>query len=155
MPDALMSVCTASDAVRTATRIRLKARITASGGPAKALFAASGGDDPRIDDLLTMERSLALFERAVRESAEDCPFTLTPTEPFFERQRPTGRWFLSSEGGGLFNIRISESDKRAGGGGSGRFMAGYGLNHSWSIRSGMEFGGAGLLNKSSIPRTSR
>ena len=147
MPDALLSVCTATDRVRGAAAAQLTSKIKALGGPARELHAASLGADPRIDDIVTLERSLALLERAVKESNQDCPFTLKQSEPFFERQRPTGRLFLSSEGGGLVNIRLSESDQRAGGGGSGRFMVGYGLSHDWSVRSGMEFGGAGLLDE--------
>ncbi len=147
MGNALMCVCHTRAGVREAARAELKASIANLGGPAKALWARSKGQADNIDELVTLERTLATLDRADGLTEERCSFLQQPQTPYVERQRANGRVFLASEGGGLFNIRLGDEELRMGGGGSGRVALGYGINERWSVRAGAEFGGAGLLNE--------
>ena len=52
---------------------------------------------------------------------------------------------MAVQGGGLMNLRFYD-EFRAGGGGSGRIDLGRGFGPNWSLRMGLEMGGAGLFD---------
>jgi len=148
MSKALVCVCRTTPAVRELTARILQDDIRSLGGPALDAWVKNGKDIDEISTLMTHERTAKLLDRARREADKDCPFHFESKTPYEERNRATHRLFISTEGGGLLNTRFMNGEVFAGGGGSGRFMVGYGLDPDWSVRLGAEMGGAGLVDKS-------
>ncbi len=137
MPQALLSVCTASAEARVAAQ----AQLSSPEDEIKRLWSENGESFDGLEKQLTRHRASLLLASALTRASNDCPFYLLQQEPFLERQRAVGRWFLSFGGGGLLNIRLGQDEARGGGGGAGRAALGYGLSPNWSVRQGVEWGG--------------
>ncbi|MEE2786581.1 MAG: hypothetical protein VX589_04515 [Myxococcota bacterium] len=147
MPQSLLNVCPASIETRRAGLRGLKAQVDALGGPIERAWENNGKSLNGLELLLTRNRAYTLLSTTMERAPKQCPFYLKIRRPYVERHRAVGRSYMGVEGGGLFNLRLGTETGRAGGGGAGRLIYGYGLSPRWSIRMGIESGGAGFLNR--------
>ena len=144
--DILLIICPSSLELRNAVHTQLKTR-RSQHGDLKALWHAKGQDVKAISVPLRHERSLKLYASGLARAEQDCPFWVPPSSAYIERHRPTKQWYIGVDGGGMFNILPKGSPLLFGFGGSSRMTAGYGLNAHWTLRFGLEVGGAGLLDQ--------
>ena len=146
MSDALILVCVADKETRDAALAHLARSQETLGGEPSKHWSEANKDEAKIKELMTISRSKTLLIKSLDVAQTRCPFRLTQKPIYTERHRVTDRFFMAFQGGGLMNIRFSD-ENRAGGGGSGRIDFGYGFGPFWSLRTGLEMGGAGLLMK--------
>jgi len=148
VPNALHCVCRADTETLEAAQTWLEAKVERLGGPPERAWSANGADLSAIKRLLTADRTRQVLVAARAVAKERCPFWMHPSNSYVDRHRPAGRITFNFDGGGLFTATRLDGELRLGGGGSGRLSIAYGLNERWSIRSGPELGGAGLLDNS-------
>ena len=146
--DALIILCTASNELRTNAQHRLQ-QMPANQIDLRARWIKENKDLGKVSRLMRDNRAFLLFQSAFSRVPSDCPFWLEPEVPYVEKHRPTEQWFLAADGGGMLNILPASKPLRLGFGGSGRLLVGHGINESWVIKSGIEFGGAGLVDQDS------
>jgi hypothetical protein len=145
LPHALQSVCRVDGEVSQSSLVIARERFAALGGDVEAALDAAGGDPQEIRPILDAQRVVLLLESALRSADEDCPVWIRPGKPFRGRQTDRDRVSLTVEGGGLLTGRLSSTEARYGGGGSGRVFLGKRFEDvSWLL--GGEWGGAGLLD---------
>lgn len=147
MPDALQSVCAATEATRSAARDRLGRRIDALGGPVEDAYRKLGKRESAIKDLLFTTRVFRLLTEAMRRAPSECPFWITPSLAFHGLQTDAGRFILSLQSGGLLALQYVDKRVMPGAGGSGRLFLGRGLDERWTILGGVEFGGLALFQQ--------
>ncbi|MGC6418365.1 MAG: hypothetical protein ACON3Z_14680 [Bradymonadia bacterium] len=146
MNDALVCVCRASNDTREAGVRRLNEMIEKEGEDPREVWLAANKDEDAIAEIMTLTRSRRLLKVAAERATNDCPFFIETNGNYRERHRVTDRLFMAVQGGGLMNLRFSD-EFRAGGGGSGRIDLGRGFGPNWSLRMGLEMGGAGLFDE--------
>ncbi|MBV71056.1 MAG: hypothetical protein CMH52_06855 [Myxococcales bacterium] len=146
MSDALILVCVADQKTRQAALALFGQSQEKLGGDPSKIWSEANKDEPKVKELLTISRSKTLLSKALQVADQQCPFILTQKAVYTERHRVTDRFFMAFQGGGLMNIRFAD-ENRAGGGGSGRIDFGHGLGPFWSLRMGLEMGGAGLFDE--------
>lgn len=146
MPDALVSVCRTSEAVRRQALGRLDRRIAELGGPLQEAFAQTGSID-ELGELVTATRQRDLLAEALLRAPAQCPLWLAPDPEFRGIQTDAHRFTLTVEAGGILLAQVSGGRRDIGGGGSGRLLLLYGLDHSWSLLGGAELGGSALFQR--------
>lgn len=144
--DILLVICPASDALRQES-LRILTERVAQHGDLKEQYALANQELAAIKLPLRHHRSLLLFKSGLDRAKEDCPFWMGQASPYTERHRPTEQFLLGFDGGGMFNVTPNSKPLRFGFGGSSRLSIGYGTSHNTIWRFGLEFGGAGLLDK--------
>jgi hypothetical protein len=147
MPDALQSVCAATDATRNVARDTLGRRIDALGGPVEDAYRRLGRSESAIKELLFTTRVFRLLTEATRRAASECPFWITPSLAFHGLQTDAGRFILSLQSGGLLALQYLDRRVMPGAGGSGRLLVGRGLDERWTVLGGLEFGGIALFQQ--------
>ncbi len=145
-PNVLRSVCQVDAPQREGLRQWLSAQILAQGGPAEQAWVRNGGDLGAISQLLSLERTLMVLEWSEGELAHRCPFFLVPQADFGGVHSNAHRWVLLAESAGGGAAYLRDGALRFGGGGSARLLIGRGLNASWSLATGAEFGGGGAFS---------
>lgn len=155
LPQVIVSICTAPPEARTDLKAWLAATLTRAGGSARAVYEREGRDLDAVEELLRVERTLALLELA-SSRLDECPFWLSPRTPFLAQHSTDARLSLTAESGGGGAIRLQRSASAGSdayglsleGGGGGRLLLSIGLSDGWVISSGIELGGrADLLGR--------
>lgn len=146
LPDALMSVCRTNERARQAALADAQRDVARHGGPLKEAFEAAGNLDD-LGDLVTATRVYDLLSMAIGRAAADCMPWLVVEPDFRGLQTDAHRITLNLEAGGLFVAQTSGGRDDIGGGGSGRLLLLYGLDHNYSVLLGGEFGGAALFQR--------
>ena len=147
LPDAIQSVCASTPEARDAVLAELDQRIVQLGGPVEEAYRRNGNDLDGLSDLLFATRVRALLVEADRRAATECPFWMPPDPSFRGVQTDAERFVLNVEGGGLFLLQSERGKGVLGGGGSGRLLLGYGIDPTWTVLFGPEFGGAALFKE--------
>lgn len=124
------------------------AQRAALGGPLVEQLQVAQGDAEPVQEAVVAERVVLLLARAATASTADCPTVVRPHAPFLGRQTAADRTVLHVDAGGLVTLRNSDHGWNYGGGGSGRLMAGRGWSVQWMGMTGLEIGGAALLDQS-------
>lgn len=151
LPVALESLCRAPGGTGAVAADVLRLAETGSGTTAEAALRAAAGDVTEAGDALRLHRTRLLLQRAL-DHAGDCPFALAPHRVFLGRQTGFGRTFLHADGGGLATLRRAHGGWSYGGGGSGRVLVGRGVSRAWTWLSGLEVGGAAVLQDAADPQ---
>jgi hypothetical protein len=133
MPDALLSVCQATDEIRSAALTEARREVVRLGGRIYEL-----------KDLLFASRVANLLEQAMRRAPTECSPWMEPQQDFKALQAGVNRFILSMEGSGPGMIQYASihpdgtTGFRATHGAGGRLMLGWGFGHHWSLRVGSE-----------------
>jgi hypothetical protein len=155
LPDALDSVCRATPEARTAVLAWIDGRIVALGGNVEEAWRKAGRRLSRVRPLLELHRIRLILGAAVEVAPRDCPFWLTPGEPFGGRQIADDRWLLTVEGGGKGILLRSAGENDFAGGGAGRLLIGRAFGRHFGLHAGVEGGGsAGFPRDATGARTS-
>ncbi len=155
LPDALDSVCRATPEARAAALAWIDARMAALGGPVEEAWRKAGRRLSKVRPLLELHRIRLVLGAAVDAAPRDCPFWLTPAEPFRGRQIADDRWLLTVEGGGKGILLRSAGETDFAGGGAGRLLIGRAFGPHTGLHAGVEAGGsAGFPRDASGERTS-
>jgi len=145
-PSLLRSVCATPPEVRRSVLAQLDAE-SRSAGVAKDLFIASGRRWTDASKRALRSERLVVALRTANEGAEaDCPFWVTPEVGFRSLQTDEEQFTLSFESDGLAFVRAARGDFTYGGGGAARVLPGYGFRGHFSVRGGVELGGAALID---------
>jgi hypothetical protein len=144
-PSVLQSVCQVEPAQRQALRAWLSGEIERQGGPAREAWEREGRELSAISRLLSLERTLLALDWADSVAQEKCPFYLLPDADFAGVHGNAARFVLLAESSGGGAMFIRDGTLRFGGGGAGRLLAGAGLDPSWTLAAGAEFGGGGAF----------
>lgn len=148
IPDALLSVCRASEDIRSAAATEIEARVDALGGPVEDAFHRNNGSLSGLGELMFMSRVRTLLAEATRRAPAECPFWMKPEPDFQGLQLDAHRFTLSVEGGGLFMLQhVGAGHFEIGAGGSGRLLLGRGLDEHWSLLAGPELGLGALFDQ--------
>ncbi len=147
LPEALLSVCRCSEAVRAGAAASLQRQITAEGGASEPIWRANGHDVGAVEDIITLERAAKLLATARARAAQECAYWMVAKDHFRGHQIDTGHVTLNFEGGGLFSVRRTHGRVRFGGGGSGRITAALPITTRTKLRLGPEIGGAALVDQ--------
>jgi hypothetical protein len=140
------SACRVAKPKRDALLAWLRLQIAAEGGPAKARFER-GDDLDELDDLIELERTLALLENVEGHVPFDCPFWLKPEAVFDGEHSVSRRVLVIAESMGAGSLLIRNGTVSAAGGGSARLLAGYGFASRLQLATGIEGGGDAVLAK--------
>ena len=147
LPEALLSICRCSPAVRAGAARELTRRIEADGGPSRRRWQRNGHDLDAVSQALRLERAGRLLAEGRRVAAAECAYWMQPGDRFRGHQIDTDHITLNAEGGGLFSLRRPRGTWRVGGGGSGRLTVSLPLSSRWKLRIGPEIGGAALIGQ--------
>jgi len=145
-PDALMSVCRTTPAVRQAALDRAEREVARHGGPLQAAFEAEGDLD-ELGELVSATRVRDLLALTLKRAPDDCMPWIEVDEAFRGRQTDAYRITLNVEAGGLFIAQTSGGEEEIGAGGSGRLLLLYGFDHDYSLLVGAELGGSTLFQR--------
>lgn len=155
LPDALDSVCRATPAARSEALAWVDARIVALGGDVEEAWRKAGRRLAKVRPLLELHRIRLVLDAAIEAAPRDCPFWLTPREPFHGRQVADDRWLLTLEGGGKGVLLHSAGETDFAGGGAGRLLLGRTFGRRLGLHAGIEGGGsAGFPRDAMGARTS-
>ncbi len=149
-PLAMRSICQAAPVVRRRVLSWLDQRIAAGGGSAQELWEASGRERTgAVDELLLLERTRMTLAAGDGNSEADCPFWL-PLDPDFSGVQSSAYRFtvMLESRGGLFGL-VREGEVEFGGGGGGRVLGAYGVNHRLSLALGVELAGGAFPRETS------
>lgn len=156
MPDALLSVCRATEALRAHAQGRISAEVLALGGPLEQALPSVDYDVSELEPLLFATRVEQTLAEAIRRAPAECPVWIRPVPEFRSLQTGVDRFTLTFEGGGTALIQYAPrpapgtSALTLGGGGGGRLLVGRGFSHVWSVRAGAEFGAAALVRRGQV-----
>lgn len=156
MPDALLSVCRATEALRSYALARVDAQVAELGGPLERALVEVDYDVTEIEPLLFATRVQHTLAEAMRRAPRECPPWIRPTEEFRSIQTGVDRFTLTVEGGGTALVQVAPQPAPGtaaltlGGGGGGRLLLGRGFSHVWSVRAGAEFGVAALVRRGQV-----
>lgn len=145
MPEALLSVCRCTPAVRAAAVASLRRQLRALGGASRLVWERNGHDTSAVSHLLTVERAIRLLTDAIVVAPRECPYWLEPKPRFRGHQIDTDHVTLNLGGGGLFSLRKFRGRWLIGGGGGGRITASFPIASRWKLRLGPDLGGAALV----------
>jgi hypothetical protein len=139
----LESMCRATPAARNSALAWLREERKRAGDP-KALFDAAHELTPEAARSLALDRQVRALERALLR-VNECPFWVAPEPNFAGLQSDRERFTLSLETSGNVQLRITEGQASAGGGGIARLLPGYGFDGRTSLLLGAEFGGGAMI----------
>lgn len=154
MPNALLSLCPASEAVRARVVARAEDAERDAGGPLEEAVGRNGGLVEGLDDVLFASRVAELAREASLRAPHECPRWSRTRDDVQALQTPVDRWFLTAEGGGQAAIQFERggtsgvSSVTLGGGGGGRVLVGRAFGAAWSVRVGPELSGKALVKRS-------
>jgi hypothetical protein len=140
------SACRVEESKRDGLLSWLRMQIAAEGGPAKARFER-GDELSDLDELIEMERTLALLENVEQHVPSDCPFWSKPEAVFDGEHSVARRFLVIAESMGAGSLLIQGGTVSAAGGGSARLLAGYGFASRLELAAGIEGGGDAVLAK--------
>lgn len=140
------SACRVEKPQRDALLGWLRLQIAAEGGPAKARFER-GDDLDELDELIELERTLALLEHVEGHVPVDCPFWIKPERVFDGEHNVARRFLVIAESMGAGSLLIRNGTVSAAGGGSARLLVGYGFASRLELATGIEGGGDAVLAK--------
>ena len=143
--EVLTSYCQTTPSAREGLRRWVAGQASQLGAPA-AIFAETGEID---DDALIMARVAGALDYARSHAESDCPFWLPPVEDFAGVQTDGERLLLFVESNPNAALLVEGDRTSLSGGGSGRFLVGYGFSDSFTVASGVEMGGRGLISADS------
>ncbi len=154
MPNALVSLCAASETVRAAVVASAEQAELRLGGPLDQAIDANGGRIDGLEELLFAARVARLAREAVARAPQECPRWVKPSDRVSALQTPVDRWFLVAEGGGQATIQFERggaegvSNATLGGGGGGRILVGRAFGPAWSLRFGPDLSAKALVKRS-------
>jgi hypothetical protein len=139
----LQSVCPASSEARQEAVAHLTAEAARAGDP-KVLFARDGTVSSEVSSALHAQRMHDTLFAVVQGAPADCPFYVRASPGYDGRQTSRNRFTLSLETGSLVQLRQTARTWGYGGGGTARFLAGYGFG-TVSVLGGLELAGGAML----------
>jgi hypothetical protein len=142
-PAIFESTCRATLDARAETLQTLTAQSAAAGDP-RALFAASREMNDAVLRASSLERQKHALELALARVGE-CPFWIAPKPGFKGRQSDRQRFTLSLESAGNVQLRHTLGRYAFGAGGWARLLPGYGINDTFTLLAGPEFGGGAMV----------
>jgi hypothetical protein len=140
------SACRVTPARRKAVRDWVNERIAGLGGAAKQQFQA-GVDIDDLDEVIDLERAVALLDEVELHVPADCPFWIKPSDHFEGLHSTANRFILIADSMGGGSLSLIGRQVTAGGGGAARIFAGYGFSPHWQLAAGLEGGGDAILQK--------
>ena len=146
--DALIILCTASNELRTNAQYRLQ-QMPANQMDLRARWIKENKDLSKMSRLMRDNRAFLLFQSAFPECLRTVHSGLNQRYLMLKSIDPPNNGFLAADGGGMLNILPASKPLRLGFGGSVGFSLVTSINESWVIKSGIEFGGAGLVDQDS------
>jgi hypothetical protein len=153
MPNALLSLCPASEAVRARVVARADDAERDAGGPLEEAVGRNAGLVEGLDDVLFAARVAGLAREASRRAPHECPRWSRTRDDVQALQTPVDRWFLTAEGGGQATIQFEAggaadaSSATLGGGGGGRLLVGRAFGPRWSVRFGPDLSAKALVKR--------
>ncbi|WP_428267826.1 hypothetical protein [Haliangium sp.] len=147
LSSALLSTCAVRPDARAALTAWLSGRIDTLGGPVKEAYRARGEDIDTVKELLVLTRVQMLLTHSTEVADADCPFWLTPEEPFHGRQISDDRWQISLAGGGRGNGFIQGDRRDLEFGGASRALFGRVFGAHLGLFTGLEVGGGASAPK--------
>ncbi|MBW2527874.1 MAG: hypothetical protein JRI23_27075 [Deltaproteobacteria bacterium] len=146
MSHTLFSVCQVSPAVRAAALARAERTVAKLGGPLEQALD-QGREKEELGDLITATRVRDVLREATSRARRDCPVHITEDPDFRGVQTDARRLTLNLELGGLLVAQRSSGESNIGGGGSGRLLLAYGIDHTFTVLFGGEMGGNALFRR--------
>lgn len=143
--DALESTCRTPAPDRDVLLGWLDSEIVRRGGPVEEAWRRAGKNLAAVAELLELTRIRMVLAAAAGSAPADCPFWLTPDEPFRGRQIADDRWQLTLEGGGKGILLRSEGELDISAGGAGRVLVGRTFGSRLAVLTGVELGGGAEL----------
>ncbi|MDB9744143.1 hypothetical protein OAA91_01290 [Fibrobacterales bacterium] len=138
------SICRVHDSVLNNLHVQLVADTIKFGNP-KSLFKKKQSITDETKIALHTHRKIMILQLAI-DQKDNCPFWIIKQDEFRPRQSGVGQFLLAAESGGLLQINKADSLFKAGGGGAARIFGFYGFTPTYSMLSGIDFGGGAFVN---------
>ncbi len=138
------SACRATPDARSIA-LRTLTELSSAAGNARGLFHASQEMTDAVRTALSLERQHHALELALARADAECPFWVAARPAFKGRQSDRRRFTLSLETAGNVQLRHTLGHFDFGAGGWGRLLPGYGINDTFTLLAGVEFGGGAMV----------